>query len=146
MAGAVVHRTGLLLEGNRADDVDVVVAVRHPTGGHPTGGLGVVQPEHDLARRIHDLQGVLEIDRVEADAQRLACDLAAILEAPDLLAPDADAGADLLARLDLWTFKLPGLAERREDIEPNLEFELDRVSEKMGTRITFNEKPQRRQW
>ena len=45
---------------------------------------------------------------------------------------------DLLARLDLWTFKLPGLAERREDIEPNVEFELDRVSEKMGTRITFN--------
>lgn len=45
---------------------------------------------------------------------------------------------DLLARLDLWTFKLPGLAERREDIEPNIEFELDRVSERMGTRITFN--------
>src|SRR6185436_12447123 len=27
--------------------------------------------------------------------------------------------ADLLARIDLWTFRLPGLAERREDVEPN---------------------------
>ena len=28
---------------------------------------------------------------------------------------------DLLARIDLWSFKMPGLAERREDIEPNLD-------------------------
>ena len=33
---------------------------------------------------------------------------------------------DLLARIDLWTFALPGLAERPEDIEPNLEYELAR--------------------
>jgi transcriptional regulatory protein RtcR len=31
---------------------------------------------------------------------------------------------DLFARLNLWTFALPGLAERREDIEPNLDYEL----------------------
>jgi sigma54-dependent transcription regulator len=31
---------------------------------------------------------------------------------------------DLLARLNLWTFSLPGLAERREGIEPNLAYEL----------------------
>jgi transcriptional regulatory protein RtcR len=30
---------------------------------------------------------------------------------------------DLYARINLWTYNLPGLAERREDIEPNLEFE-----------------------
>jgi len=37
---------------------------------------------------------------------------------------------DLCARLNLWTFRLPGLADRREDIEPNLDYELDRFAER----------------
>jgi transcriptional regulatory protein RtcR len=45
---------------------------------------------------------------------------------------------DLLARLNLWTFRLPGLKDRREDIEPNLDFELRRFSESSGARVTFN--------
>ncbi len=45
---------------------------------------------------------------------------------------------DLFARLNLWTFTLPGLAERREDIAPNLDYELDRYAEREGTRVTFN--------
>lgn len=45
---------------------------------------------------------------------------------------------DLFARLNLWTFALPGLAERREDIAPNLEYELERFAEREGTRVTFN--------
>jgi transcriptional regulatory protein RtcR len=45
---------------------------------------------------------------------------------------------DLLARLDLWTFELPALAQRREDIEPNLDFELARFSQREGVRATFN--------
>lgn len=45
---------------------------------------------------------------------------------------------DLFARLNLWTFHLPGLAMRREDIAPNLDFELDRFAEREGTRVTFN--------
>ena len=45
---------------------------------------------------------------------------------------------DLLARIDLWHFELPGLAERREDIEPNLRFELDRYTAETGDRMTFN--------
>ncbi len=45
---------------------------------------------------------------------------------------------DLFARLNLWTFALPSLAERREDIEPNLDFELDRFAEREGARVTFN--------
>ena len=32
---------------------------------------------------------------------------------------------DLLARINLWTFRLPGLQERVEDLEPNLGYELD---------------------
>ncbi len=45
---------------------------------------------------------------------------------------------DLLARLNLWTYRLPGLAERHEDIEPNLDFELERWSREQHQRVTFN--------
>ncbi len=45
---------------------------------------------------------------------------------------------DLLARINLWTFSLPGLKNRSEDIEPNLDFELDRFAEKAGRRVTFS--------
>ena len=45
---------------------------------------------------------------------------------------------DLFARLNLWTFNLPGLAERREDIEPNLEYELERYASIEDTRVTLN--------
>ncbi|NKI98825.1 RNA repair transcriptional activator RtcR [Novosphingobium sp. SG707] len=45
---------------------------------------------------------------------------------------------DLYARLNLWTFSLPGLAERREDIAPNLDYELDRHAEREGVQVTFN--------
>jgi transcriptional regulatory protein RtcR len=51
---------------------------------------------------------------------------------------------DLLARLDLWTFALPGLKERREDIAPNLEFELRRFSEAGGGTVTFNKEARER--
>ncbi len=44
---------------------------------------------------------------------------------------------DLLARIDLWTFALPGLAERPEDIEPNLAFELDRFASEHGRQPAF---------
>ena len=45
---------------------------------------------------------------------------------------------DLYARLNLWTFNLPGLADRREDLAPNLDYELDRYAEREGERVTFN--------
>jgi len=45
---------------------------------------------------------------------------------------------DLFARLNLWTFALPGLADRREDIAPNLDYELDRFAAREGLRATFN--------
>jgi transcriptional regulatory protein RtcR len=45
---------------------------------------------------------------------------------------------DLLARIDLWTFRLPGLRERVEDIGPNLEFELERYAERSGSRVSFS--------
>ena len=46
--------------------------------------------------------------------------------------------ADLLSRIDLWNFTLPGLAERREDIEPNLAYELNKFAQKTGKHVSFN--------
>jgi transcriptional regulatory protein RtcR len=45
---------------------------------------------------------------------------------------------DLLARTNLWTFRLPGLCERPEDIEPNLDYELDQFARKNGQRVTLS--------
>jgi transcriptional regulatory protein RtcR len=51
---------------------------------------------------------------------------------------------DLLARINLWTFHLPGLRERAEDIEPNLDFELDQFAGATGLRVTFNKEARQR--
>jgi transcriptional regulatory protein RtcR len=45
---------------------------------------------------------------------------------------------DLLARINLWTFTLPGLRARPEDIEPNLQFELDQFGERTSHHVTFS--------
>ncbi|MEO0459746.1 MAG: RNA repair transcriptional activator RtcR [Myxococcota bacterium] len=45
---------------------------------------------------------------------------------------------DLLARINLWTFPLPELRERREDIEPNLDFEIRHAEVRLGHRVSFN--------
>ena len=45
---------------------------------------------------------------------------------------------DLLARINLWTFRLPGLSDRPEDIEPNLDHELAVCSETTGARISMS--------
>jgi transcriptional regulatory protein RtcR len=51
---------------------------------------------------------------------------------------------DLYARINHWTFVLPGLAARREDIEPNLNFELERFAAEQGERVRFNLEARRR--
>ena len=45
---------------------------------------------------------------------------------------------DLLARINLWTFRLPSLRERPEDIPPNLAYELEQYARKNGRMVTFN--------
>ncbi|MFT7521961.1 MAG: transcriptional regulatory protein RtcR [Kiritimatiellia bacterium] len=52
--------------------------------------------------------------------------------------------ADLLARIDLWHFELPGLRDRREDLEPNVDFELHRATRTLSRRITFNRQARQR--
>lgn len=64
----------------------------------------------------------------------------------DLRARVADGSfrEDLFARINLWTFALPGLAQRREDIEPNLDFELQRHAREQGRQVRFNLQAKRR--
>ena len=45
---------------------------------------------------------------------------------------------DLLARINLWAFDLPSLAARREDLEPNIDYELERFGARSGRLVRFN--------
>jgi transcriptional regulatory protein RtcR len=45
---------------------------------------------------------------------------------------------DLLARINLWTFRLPALTQRREDIEPNIDYELEQFRRRTGAAVTFS--------
>lgn len=45
---------------------------------------------------------------------------------------------DLLCRMNLWTFALPGLRLRPEDFEPNLQFELDQFAPRTGHRVAIS--------
>jgi transcriptional regulatory protein RtcR len=70
---------------------------------------------------------------VESDFQLIAgtnCDLADGVRLGEFR-------EDLLARINLWTFRLPGLAQRSEDIEPNLDHELEAAARRMGHRISM---------
>ncbi|HEY6095303.1 MAG TPA: RNA repair transcriptional activator RtcR [Gallionellaceae bacterium] len=51
---------------------------------------------------------------------------------------------DLYARINMWKFDLLGLARRGEDIEPNLDFELERYAGESGERVRFNVEAKRR--
>ncbi|HEX8915427.1 MAG TPA: RNA repair transcriptional activator RtcR [Humisphaera sp.] len=51
---------------------------------------------------------------------------------------------DLLARINLWTFELPPLRERREDIEPNLAYELEQFARRDGRNVAFNKEARER--
>ncbi|AQR67936.1 transcriptional regulator [Janthinobacterium sp. LM6] len=51
---------------------------------------------------------------------------------------------DLYARINLWTYELPGLAQRPEDIEPNLEYQLAQYSAETGERVRFNKEARER--
>jgi transcriptional regulatory protein RtcR len=44
---------------------------------------------------------------------------------------------DLFARINLWTYTLPSLAQRREDIEPNINHQLDLASQDLGKQVRF---------
>jgi len=45
---------------------------------------------------------------------------------------------DLLARIKFWEFAIPGLRERPEDIDPNIDYELQQHSKKLGKPVSFS--------
>ena len=45
---------------------------------------------------------------------------------------------DLHARINLWTFRLPALHERKEDLAPNLDYELAQASVSLGRQVTMS--------
>lgn len=51
---------------------------------------------------------------------------------------DGDFREDLLARIDCWNFKLPSLRERLDDLEPNIDFELEKIKKRLDKKITFD--------
>lgn len=55
-----------------------------------------------------------------------------------VLASKGEFREDLYARINLWTFRLPALRERPEDIEPNLDYELELAAKVLGVNITMN--------
>jgi transcriptional regulatory protein RtcR len=50
---------------------------------------------------------------------------------------------DLLARIQLWTFRLPPLRDRIEDVEPNLDYELELLTRSSGHRVLFSREARR---
>ncbi|MDQ1816684.1 RNA repair transcriptional activator RtcR [Massilia sp. CCM 9210] len=63
------------------------------------------------------------------------------------LASDVVAGRfreDLYARINLWTYALPGLVDRPEDIEPNLVYQLNQFSQEYGQMVRFNKEARER--
>ena len=45
---------------------------------------------------------------------------------------------DLFARINMWTYELPALKDRKEDIPANIDFELSLYAQKMGENVRFN--------
>ncbi|MFV0416311.1 MAG: RNA repair transcriptional activator RtcR [Chthoniobacterales bacterium] len=45
---------------------------------------------------------------------------------------------DLLSRINLWSFELPALKERSEDIAPNLDYELRHYAQQENRSVSFN--------
>ncbi|MDH5764036.1 MAG: RNA repair transcriptional activator RtcR [Nitrospinota bacterium] len=128
--------------------------------GHIKGAFtGAMQDRPGLLKKAH--KGILFLDEIgELGADEQAMLLRALEEKTFLpLGADKESSSDfqliagtnknlqkgagdfredLLARINLWTFTLPPLRDRKEDIEPNIQYELDEFSRLNNTHVTFN--------
>ncbi|WP_208354403.1 RNA repair transcriptional activator RtcR [Pseudaestuariivita rosea] len=124
MGGAGSERRGLLREADGGvlflDEVDELGVDEQALILHAieSGRYYPMGADHEVTSRFHVIAG----------ANR---DLAALV-AQGRFRPD------LYARLNMWTFTLPALRDRREDIEPNIEYELSRAEKTLGTQVGFN--------
>ncbi len=71
---------------------------------------------------------------VESDFQLLAGTNRDLYECVD----EGTFREDLLARINLWSFELPGLRDRLEDLEPNIDYELEKFAVRRGNRVGMN--------
>lgn len=135
--------------------------------GHKKGFAGMPNERRGVLREAD--KGVLfldEIDELGLDEQAIILDAVEhgkfypqgfdrevtsgfqlIADANKDLAIEAREGrfrADLFARLNLWTFKLPGLTDRPEDIEPNLDLELRKLMSRGEDKMAFAADAQKR--
>jgi len=123
-AGAIKDRAGLLrvahkglvfldeIEALGPDEQAMVLGALEDHSFYPVGGDQVVKSDFQL------------IAGTTTDLTQLVAD-GAFRE-------------DLLARINMWAYTLPGLKDRREDIEPNLNFELAKFSSRNNRKMTFN--------
>lgn len=51
---------------------------------------------------------------------------------------------DLYARINLWTYELPGLVDRSEDVEPNIDYLLAQFSAENGQMVRLNKEARER--
>ena len=122
--GAISNRSGLLLEANTGmlflDEI---------------GELGLDE-QAMLLRAIEDknFMPVGSDCTVKSDFQLIAGSNRDLFQA----SRNGQFREDLLARINLWTYRLPALKERMEDLEVNLEYELERYARKTGTLVSFN--------
>lgn len=121
---AGTERSGLLREADGGvlflDDVDELNPNMQSVLLHAieTGRFYPLGSDHEISSRFHLIAGA------NRDLRSLT--------ASGKFRPD------LLARLNTWSFNLPALRNRSEDIEANLLYELDRCERDLGTHVGFN--------
>ena len=152
----------------KGDFVEVNCAKLHGDGaastlfGHKKGAFtGAVTERAGLLRTAHE--GVLFLDEIgELGLDEQAMLLKAVEEKRFLpVGSDREASSDfqliagtnrdlrvdvaegrfrddLFARINLWSYTLPGLAQRPEDLEPNVDFLLARAIAESGRAVRFN--------
>ncbi len=152
----------------QGDFVEVNCATLHGDGaastlfGHKKGAFtGAVTERAGLLRTAHE--GVLFLDEIgELGLDEQAMLLKAVEEKRFLpVGSDREASSDfqliagtnrdlrvdvaqgrfrddLFARINLWSYTLPGLAQRPEDLEPNVDFLLARAIAESGRAVRFN--------
>ncbi|WP_371170454.1 RNA repair transcriptional activator RtcR [Aliiroseovarius sp. 2305UL8-7] len=121
---AGTERSGLLREADGGvlflDDVDELNPNMQSVLLHAieTGRFYPLGSDHEILSRFHLIAGA------NRDLRSLAA--------------DGKFRHDLLARLNTWTFNVPALRTRTEDIEVNLLFELARCEKDLGSYVGFN--------
>lgn len=128
--GAVQDRAGLLRSANKgllfldeigelgADEQAMLLKAIEEKQFYPVGSDKLVQSDFQLIAGTHrDL-------RIEVREGRFR--------------------EDLFARINLWSYRLPSLAERVEDIEPNIDYLLIQQSAELGRKVSFNKEARQR--